>query len=70
MGSPVFSRRVGAWAEMVGGGCTSCPLTEVVGVVSDVKYQGLDGNGDGVYQTASADSSSMRLVARTTSLEI
>ena len=36
--------------KMVGGGCTTCPLTEVVGIVSDVKYQGLDGDADAVYQ--------------------
>ena len=29
------------------GGCTSCPLTTVIGVVSDVKYAGLDAPNDG-----------------------
>ena len=52
--------------KMVSGGCTTCPLTEVVGVVSDVKYQGLDGNSDAVYQVSNPElSSSTRLVART-----
>jgi ABC-type antimicrobial peptide transport system permease subunit len=55
---------------MVEGGCTTCPLTEVVGVVSDVKYQGLDGNADAVYQTADpASASSFHLVARTSARE-
>jgi ABC-type antimicrobial peptide transport system permease subunit len=50
---------------MVSGGCTVCPLTEVIGVVSDIKYQGLDGNGDAVYQAAGLENaSSFRLVAR------
>ena len=51
--------------KMISGGCTACPLTEVVGVVSDLKYQGLDGNGDGVYQVATpARTSAFNLVAR------
>jgi putative ABC transport system permease protein len=29
------------------GGCTTCPWTTVVGIVSDVKYAGLDGPNDG-----------------------
>jgi len=54
--------------KMVSGGCTTCPLTEVVGVVSDVKYQGLDGNGDAVYEAANPESArSFHLVARTSS---
>ena len=56
--------------KMVEGGCTTCPLTEVVGIVSDVKYQGLDGDSDAVYQTASpADAYSFHLVARTSASE-
>jgi putative ABC transport system permease protein len=56
--------------KMISGGCTSCPLTEVVGVVSDVKYQGLDGNSDVVYQAADpADARSFHLVARTSASE-
>jgi len=52
--------------KMVSGGCTTCPPTEVVGVVSDVKYQGLDGNSDAVYQISNpANATSSRLVART-----
>jgi predicted permease len=35
--------------QLVEGGCYQCPLTTVVGVVGDVKYQGLTGNGEGVY---------------------
>jgi putative ABC transport system permease protein len=56
--------------KMVSGGCTSCPLTEVVGVVSDVKYQGLDQNGDAVYETADlATANSFRMLARTSGSE-
>jgi putative ABC transport system permease protein len=33
----------------VEGGCYDCPHTTIVGVVGDVKYQGLAGDGDGVY---------------------
>jgi putative ABC transport system permease protein len=52
--------------KMVSGGCTTCPLTEVIGVVSDVKYQGLDGDSDAVYQVSNpGNTDSFRLVART-----
>ena len=44
--------------KMIEGGCTRCPLTEVVGVVTDVKYQGLDGDADAVYQAAEPGSNS------------
>lgn len=67
--------------QMISGGCNTCPLTTVVGVVGDVKYQGLAENADAVYsplsegwstgihlfvQTASADSRS--LIAPVTSM--
>jgi predicted permease len=35
--------------RMYSGGCYTCPPDVVVGVVGDVKYEGLAGNGDGVY---------------------
>jgi predicted permease len=35
--------------QMISGGCTECPRTTVVGVVGDVKYDGLSGTGDAVY---------------------
>lgn len=35
--------------QMISGGCTECPRTTVVGVVGDVKYDGLNGTGDAVY---------------------
>jgi putative ABC transport system permease protein len=48
------------------GGCTSCPWTVVVGVVSDVKYAGLDKPDDGsVYQTLSPQSLSRFVIVRT-----
>ena len=36
--------------QLVEGGCYACPRTTVVGVVGDVKYEGLEGNGDAVYE--------------------
>ena len=35
--------------RLISGGCTTCPPDVVVGVVGDVKYLGLAGNGEGVY---------------------
>jgi predicted permease len=35
--------------QMIEGGCYACPRTIIVGIVGDVKYQGLNGEGDGVY---------------------
>lgn len=36
--------------QMVAGGCTECPLTTIVGVAGDIKYQGLTGSGEAVYE--------------------
>jgi putative ABC transport system permease protein len=48
------------------GGCTSCPWTSVVGVVSEVKYLGLDAPDDGtVYWPISAQGLERFLVVRT-----
>jgi putative ABC transport system permease protein len=48
------------------GGCTSCPWTTVVGVVSEVKYLGLDRPDDGtVYSPMSPQGLSRFLVVRT-----
>ena len=35
--------------RLVEGGCSSCPPTTIVGVVGNVKYEGLGGTGDAVY---------------------
>lgn len=35
--------------QLISGGCVTCPRTTVVGVVSDVKYQGLGATSDAVY---------------------
>lgn len=48
------------------GGCTSCPWTEVVGVVTEVKYVGLDAPDQGtVYSPMSGSSPSRYVVIRT-----
>jgi putative ABC transport system permease protein len=48
------------------GGCTQCPWTVVVGVVSDVKYDGLDKPDDGsVYSPWNPQSHSQYLLVRT-----
>ncbi len=52
--------------QMISGGCTSCPPTTVIGIVGDVKYQGLAGNADAVYQPlVQGMARRMHLVART-----
>ena len=38
--------------QLRSGGCTTCPPITIVGVVSDVKYQGLNGNGEAMYVPA------------------
>ncbi|MEO8295573.1 MAG: ABC transporter permease [Gemmatimonadota bacterium] len=35
--------------QLISGGCTACPHTTIVGVVGDVKYQGLGGSGEAAY---------------------
>ena len=35
--------------QLYNGGCITCPRTTIVGVVGDVKYQGLGGTADAVY---------------------
>jgi predicted permease len=35
--------------QLVSGGCYSCPRTTIVGVVGDVKYVGIAGSGEAVY---------------------
>lgn len=66
-----------AWAnrffpgeEVVGrrlksGGCTTCPWTTVVGVVGNVKWQGLDAGEDGTVYFPLVDLSSAYVVLRT-----
>ncbi len=41
--------------RMYAGGCTSCPPLTVVGVVGDVKYQGLSGAADAIYTPPSQE---------------
>ena len=44
-----FPREEVLGQQLVEGGCYACPRTTIVGVVGDVKYQGLQGDGEGVY---------------------
>ena len=48
-----------------GGGCTTCPWTTVVGVVSEVKYAGLDRPDDGTVYAPLAGRTSRFVVVRT-----
>jgi predicted permease len=53
--------------QLQGGGCTTCPPFTIIGVVGDVKYQGLDGNGEAMYVAAGQNwSPSFNLFVRTT----
>ena len=54
--------------RMIQGGCSTCPRTTVVGVVSDVKYVGLDKPDEGtVYQALTPASRLRFVIARTNS---
>jgi predicted permease len=53
--------------QLRGGGCTTCPPFTIVGVVGDVKYQGLNGNGESMYVPAAQNwSPSFNLFVRMT----
>jgi predicted permease len=39
--------------QLISGGCNTCPLTTIVGIVGDVKVQGLSENADAVYSPLS-----------------
>lgn len=53
--------------QMYSGGCTTCPPTTVIGVVGDVQYAGLAGEGDAVYAPlAQSGDNSLNLVVRST----
>ena len=43
--------------QLQGGGCTECTPFTIVGVVGDVKYQGLGGNGEAMYVPAAQNMS-------------
>ncbi|MEO8199843.1 MAG: ABC transporter permease [Gemmatimonadota bacterium] len=40
--------------QFVSGGCTTCPLTTIVGIVGNVKYQGLGGHAEAMYDPLAA----------------
>jgi predicted permease len=51
--------------QLVSAGCTTCPLVSVIGVVGDVRYRGLAGEADAVYEPiAQAPVDRLYLVAR------
>lgn len=51
--------------QMIAGGCIPCGPTTVVGVIADVNYTGLDGDGEGVFAPARQESPrNMYLVVR------
>lgn len=60
-----FPERSAVGERLRGGGCTTCPWTTVVGVVSTVKYAGLDRPEEGTVYTALAGRTSRYVVMRT-----
>ncbi|HUQ82887.1 MAG TPA: ADOP family duplicated permease [Gemmatimonadaceae bacterium] len=48
--------------QLQGGGCTTCPPFTIVGVVDDVKYQGLTGNGEAMYVAPEQNPSASNIV--------
>jgi putative ABC transport system permease protein len=60
-----FPNRSAVGERLRGGGCTTCPWTTVVGVVSDVKYAGLDRPDDGTVYTSLDGRTSRFVVLRT-----
>jgi putative ABC transport system permease protein len=51
--------------QMISGGCTTCPPTTVVGVVGDMKFLGLAGEGEAAYAPVTQDNPmGMSLVVR------
>lgn len=62
-----YPRERAVGKQLISGGCTTCPHTTVVGVVGDVLYSGLTGDGDAVYAPlAQSGSSALNLVVRST----
>ena len=60
-----FPNRSAVGRRFRGGGCTECPWTTVVGVVSTVKYVGLDAPDEGTVYAPLAGSLSRFIVLRT-----
>ena len=50
--------------QMVAGGCTTCEPTTVIGIVGDVKYQGLAQSAEAVYRPVAQDVTSSNVVVR------
>jgi predicted permease len=61
-----FPRQSAIGQQLITGGCYDCPQTTIVGIVGDVKYQGLAGDGEGMYAPlAQAGSRTGMLFVRT-----
>jgi putative ABC transport system permease protein len=48
-----FPRERAVGRQLVEGGCYRCPRTTIVGVVGDVKYEGISGSGEAAYDPLS-----------------
>lgn len=60
-----YPRESAAGKQLISAGCTTCPLTTVVGVVGSVHYRGLAGEADAVYEPlAQAPGNDLYLVVR------
>jgi putative ABC transport system permease protein len=65
-GRRFFPRQSAVGRHLREGGCTTCPMTTVVGVVSDVKYAGLDKPDEGtVYAPMAPERMGRSLIIRT-----
>ena len=61
-----YPRESAVGKQMVEGGCYACPRTTIVGVVGDVKYLGVSGSGEAVYDPLTqSNTRSVYVVART-----
>lgn len=61
-----FPHEVAVGKQLISGGCYDCPRTTIVGVVGDVKYLGIAGSGEAVYDPlAQSNTRSVYLVVRT-----
>ena len=61
-----YPRESAVGKQLVSGGCYACPRTTIVGVVGDVKYAGMAGSGEAVYDPLTqSNGRAVDLVVRT-----